>query len=127
LKVLKEEATMQGVGAVLDEVVGRQMVGAQYADVRKFGIGGLLMDLENEGGVEGGVAIDGLTEEKTFGLHGVLGQQKTTDGGGDEEVGAFEEGWSGMAAFGGTVADEEAGDVALDEALVEIGEQMGEA
>ena len=32
-----------------------------------------------------------------------------------------------MAAFGGTVADEEAGDVALDEALVEIGEEVGEA
>ena len=64
---------MERVGAVLDEVVGRQVVGALDSDVRKFGIGGLLLDLENEGGVESGVAIDGVTEKKAFGLHGVLG------------------------------------------------------
>ncbi len=32
-----------------------------------------------------------------------------------------------MATFGRAIADEEAGDVAFDEALVEIGEQVGEA
>ncbi len=32
-----------------------------------------------------------------------------------------------MAAFGWTIADEEAGDVALDEALIEIGEEVREA
>ena len=31
-----------------------------------------------------------------------------------------------MAAFGSRVADEEAGDVAFDEALVEVGEQVAE-
>ena len=45
----------------------------------------------------------------------------------NEMVGAFENRWSGVATFGRAVADEEAGDVTFDEALVEIDEQMFEA
>ena len=66
-----------------------------------------------------------VTEEKTVWLEGVVGEEETAGGGREEVVGAFEGGGSGVAAFGWAIANEEAGDVALDEVLVEVGEQMG--
>jgi hypothetical protein len=73
------------------------------------------------------MAAEGVTKEKTVGLHGIRGEQETADGGDEEEIGAFEDGGSGMAPFGSTIADEETGNVALDETLIEIGEQVREA
>src|SRR5436189_3715155 len=116
---------MECVGTVLDEVTGRQLVTALDGDVRK--VFGRLLYLEPEGGAEGGVTTEGMAKAEMIGLHGIWGEQETADGGDKEEVGAFEERRSGMATTGRTVADEEAGDVALDESLVEVGEQMGEA
>jgi hypothetical protein len=68
-----------------------------------------------------------MTEEETIGLHGIGGKEKAADGGSGEEVGAFQNGWSGVATFGWAIADQEAGDVAFDEALVEVSEEVGEA
>ena len=83
--------------------------------------------MENEGGLEWGVATVGMTEEETVGLHRIRCEEQAADGGDEEEVGAFQKGWAGVAAFGGAVADEETGDVAHYEALIKVGEQMGVA
>jgi hypothetical protein len=52
-EVLSEETAVQGVGTVLDEVVGLQAVRALDDDVGKGGIGGDGVKLEYEGGGEG--------------------------------------------------------------------------
>ena len=67
-----------------------------------------------------------VAQEKAIGLHGVGGKEETADGDGGEMVGLFERGGSGLFAFGPTMADEETGDVAFDETLIEVGEQVGE-
>ncbi len=64
---------MQSVGTVLEEVAGGQLVGALGGNVGKVGVGGLMLDLEDEGWLEGGVATVGMTEEKTIVLHGIRG------------------------------------------------------
>jgi hypothetical protein len=66
-------------------------------------------------------------QEEVIRLDGIRCEEKTADGDGEEALGAFEDGGSGMAAEGRTVADEQAGNVAFDEVLVEISEQMTEA
>ncbi len=48
------------------------------------------------------------------------------DGSGGEVVGFFEGSGFGMAAFGATVAQEEAGDGVFDEEVVEVGEEVAE-
>ena len=68
----------------------------------------------------------GMAQQEVIGLDGVRGNEETANGDGGEVVGAFEDGGSGVSAFGGAVADEEAGDVVLDEALVEGGEVVAE-
>jgi len=73
------------------------------------------------------VATESVTEEETIRLHRIRGQQETADRSEKEEVRTFEEGRSGQAAFGRTISDKETGDIALYKALIEIGEQMGEA
>ncbi len=90
-------------------------------------MGGVVLNLEHEGWLEGGVTTACVTEEKTIRLHGIMGEQQATGSGSDEEVGAFQDRWSGVATFGRAIADQEASDVAFDEALVEIGEEVGEA
>jgi hypothetical protein len=60
-------------------------------------------------------------------MHGIAGEQQLGHGVGGEVLGTFEHGWSGTATFGWTTADEQAGHIALDEMLVEFGEQLGEA
>jgi hypothetical protein len=125
-EVLRKETTMQGVGAVVDEVFGDQGVGTQDTDVRKVGMVWQGLDAEDEGRGEGRVAIAGVAQEKAVGLHGVGGKEETADGDGGEMVGLFKSGWSGLFALGPTMAGEEAGDVAFDKALVEIGEQVRE-
>ncbi len=47
--MLKEEAAVECVGTVFDEVAGRQLVGTQDRDVGEVGIGGVVLNLENEG------------------------------------------------------------------------------
>jgi hypothetical protein len=50
LEVLEQETAVQSIGAVLDEVAGRQLVGTQDTDVRK--VGGVRLYLKDEGGRE---------------------------------------------------------------------------
>jgi hypothetical protein len=125
-EVLRKEATMEGVGAVVDEVFGDQVVGTLNGDVRKVGMVWERLDAECEGRSEGRVAGSPLAEKQAIGLHGVGGKEETADGDGGEMVGLFERGGSGLFAFGTTMAGEETGDVAFDETLVEVGEQVGE-
>ncbi len=87
--MLKEEAAVECVGTVFDELTGRQLVGTQDRDVGEVGVGGVVLNLENEGWIECGVATAGMTEEKTIRLHGIMGEQQTAGCGSDEEVGAF--------------------------------------
>ena len=82
--------------------------------------------LEREGWGEVGVAVLDVAEEEVIGLHWVMGKQEAADGDSGEVIGFFEDGGSGMAAFGGTIAQNEAGGVAFDEALVEVDEEMAE-
>src|SRR5262249_55481798 len=125
-KMLGEEAAMERIGSVLDEVFGLQGVGTLDSDVRDHGIERALLDLEHESRGKSGVATLGVTEEEAIGLERVRREQETADRDSGEMVGAFQYGWSSMAAFGRTIADKEAGDVAFDEALIESGEEMGE-
>jgi hypothetical protein len=117
---------MEGVGAIVDEVFGDQVVGTLNGDVRKVGMVWERLDAECEGWGKGRVATPGLAEKQTIGLHGIGGKQETTDGDGGEMVGLFERGGSGLFALGTTMAGEETGDVAFDEALIEVGEQVVE-
>ena len=95
--------------------------------MREGGILRVRQDLEGECGGEGGVAALGVAQEDAMGLEGVTREQETTGGEGEEVVGSFKDGWSGMTAFGATVANEYTGDIACDEALVEVGKELGEA
>jgi hypothetical protein len=100
LKVLEEETTMESVGTLLDEVAGRQLVGTLDTDASKAGMGDERIYVENEGGLESGVVTVGMTEEETIGLHGIRCEEQAADSSDEEEVGAFEDGWAGMATFG---------------------------
>ena len=76
---------------MIEKVFGSQAVGTLYGDVGKGGFGGERLDLEGEGGGEGGVTIPCVTEkEEVVGLHGIGGEEKIADGDGGEVVGFFE-------------------------------------
>ena len=111
---------MEGVGAVVEEVAGSQVWGPGLV---KWGMLGLWdgegSEFKCQGRCERAVVVFDVTEEKAIRVEGVVCEEETASGSGEEVFGAFEGGGSGVAAFGGTVADEEAGDVAFDEALVE--------
>ncbi len=83
--------------------------------------------MEDESRGKGSITTQSVAQEKVVGLYGIRSKEKTTDGDGSEMVGSLKNGWSGMAAFGSTIADEEAGDVVRDEMLVEVNEQMTKA
>jgi hypothetical protein len=102
-------------------------VGIQKGQVREIGVVREGLDLEDEGWGRGSVATQGVAEEEAVGQEGVVGEEEAADGGGEEVVGAFEDGGASVTATGGAVADEEAGDMLFDEAEVEIVEQMAEA
>jgi hypothetical protein len=102
-------------------------MGTKDGELSKIGVGGQGLDLEREGWGEGGARTMNVTEEEmVVGLEGIGSEEKLTESDVGEVFGAFEERWAGVAAFGGTVADEEAGDVVFDETLVEGGEQTME-
>ncbi len=84
------------------------------------------LDLEGQGWGEGGVAGPPVAEKKVIGLHGVGCEQQAADGDGGEVIGLLQDGWSGLFAFGPAIADEETGDVAFNEAQVEVCEQVAE-
>jgi hypothetical protein len=123
---LDEQDAMKGVGAVRDEVAGLEGVMTLDGDVGEIGIGGQGLDVEGECGGEGAVLVEGMAEQDVLGLHGIGGEQEMAGGDGGKVVGFFERGGLGMAAFGATVAQEEAGDAVVDEEMVEIGEQVAE-
>ncbi len=70
-EMLRKVLTMQGVWTVGEEVTGTEVVRTQDADVGEVRIFRQWLDLEGEGGCEGGVAILGVAEEKTVGLGGI--------------------------------------------------------
>ena len=72
------------------------------------------------------MTADGVAQEETIGFDGVGGEQETADANGGEMVGSFHDGWSSMSPSGRTIANEKTGNVALDESLVEVREEMGE-
>ena len=125
--MLREELTVQSVGSVLHKVSGLQAVGVPSNEVRQVGVVGMWLNLEDEGREEGAMVALGVAQKEVFGLEGVGGKQETADRDGGEEVGVFQDGWSGVAAFSRTTANEEAGDVAFNELLVEVEEQIAEA
>ena len=125
-EMLEEEATMQRVGTILDQVSGLQSVGSVESNIRSVWSERLRLDLEDEGRGKGGMTVDGVAQEETIRLSGIRREQEAADSLSQEMVGSFQDGGFCMATFGGTVADEEAGDVALDELQVEICEEMGE-
>ena len=67
---------------------------------------------------------EGVTEQdviRLYRVHGVWSEQQTAGGNSEEVIGLFEDGGFGVAAFGATVAHEQAGDVVGEEVLVEVG------
>jgi hypothetical protein len=82
--------------------------------------------LEGEGGGEGSVATEGMAEEEVIRLYGIRRKEKTARGDGDEVVGLFKDGRPGLFSLCSTIADEETGNVALDEALVEGCKELAE-
>jgi hypothetical protein len=67
-----------------------------------------------------------MAEEEEIGLDRVGSEEQATGGNGGEVVGLFQGRWSGVFATGSTVAHKETGDIAFDESLIEIYEQMTE-
>jgi hypothetical protein len=96
-------------------------------DVRNGSVCRERQNVEDESGSESRVAREGVAQEEAIGLEGVMSKQETTDSDGEEAPGAFEGRGSGVTAFSRTAANKQAGDVACDQALIEIGKQMGEA
>jgi hypothetical protein len=125
-EMLGEETTVQRVGTVHDEVLSLQVVGSQDGYASEIGVSEQGANLERERWGEGGVATVGVGEQEAVGLHGIRGEQETTGGSREEMVGTFEHGRAGVPPFGRAIADQQAGDVAFDEALVEVDEQAAE-
>ncbi len=96
-------------------------------DVRKVGIIRERLDLEDKGWGEGRMDIRYVAQKELVGLHRMVGEQQTADGVSQEAFGAFADGGTGVAAFGRTVANKEAGDVVFDQVLIEIGEETPDA
>ncbi len=71
---LGKELTMEGVGAIREELVGLEDVMAVDGDVSKVGVGGQGLDVEGERGGEVAVAREGVAEQDLFGLHGIGGK-----------------------------------------------------
>ena len=125
-EVLKEELTMESVGTSVEEVSGLEGVSAKDGKVWKGRIMGMRGYVELERGNEGGVTTESVAEEDVVGLHGGGGQEDATGRVGGEVVGALQDGWAGVAAFGVTGTGDEAGDGVFDAVLVEIGEEVTE-
>ena len=125
-EVLGEEFAVQGIRALFHEILGLQAMDSLDGDVRV--VGRLGWNGEDEGGGERvAIVVLGLSqEEAVVGYEGVVGQEKATDCDGGEVVGFFEDGWAGVTTLAWTGANEEAGDVAFDELLVEVDEEVAE-
>jgi hypothetical protein len=82
--------------------------------------------LECEGWGEACIGRGDVGEQDAVGLEGITREEEVAGGDGVEVGTAFKDGRTSATAFGGTVADEEAGDVAFDEPLVEVDEQVVE-
>ena len=67
-----------------------------------------------------------VAQEEAIGLHGIGREEQTTGGDGGEMIRTLKNGWSGVSPFGMTIAGDEAGNVVLNEELVEVCEQMTE-
>ena len=65
----------------------------------------------------------GVSQQEAIRLHWIRCKQQTADGEREETLGAFEGRGSGMTAFGWTVANKQAGNVACNEMLIELGKQ----
>src|SRR5262249_55203242 len=88
-EVFAEQAAVQRVGAVCEEILTNEGMGAKDTDV---GDGGVLwgrLDCEDEGGGESGTMAGDMGEEELVGLHGVRGEQEATGGGDGEVIGFF--------------------------------------
>ena len=94
--------------------------------MRKVGIVRLWLNLEDESGSESCMTIEGMAQEDAVGLEGVGDKQEPTGGDDSEMVRTLKNSWSGVSAFGMTIAGDEAGDLMFDEELVKFGEQMPE-
>jgi hypothetical protein len=125
-EMLRQELTMQGVGVVFDEIMGSQPVGTQEREVREVGIGRGWLDFEREGWGESAVAARCVTQEKTVGQERIGSEQEATGGQDLEMIRAFKNRWPGVSTTGRTIADDEAGNVALGEAQLEIGEEVAQ-
>jgi hypothetical protein len=111
---------------VFHEVVGRKAMGTQDWKAGKIGSVGERLDVQGERWSEGGDGAVGVTEEETVGVYGIGCEEQAALRDVFEVVTAFELGWAGVAETSGTVTNEDAGDVAFDHALVEVGEQTAE-
>ena len=133
-KMVAEEQAVEDIGARGHEIGGPEGVGAVEGEGRESGIGDVLLEVERERGGGSGLEAFGVGEEEGSGLQGVVGSElegvvgdeQTAHGNVFEASASFKDGRFGVATFGWTVADEEAGDVACDEVLVEFFKQIGE-
>ena len=111
----------------MEKVVELQAMGTLDCEV---GMGGVTKEgLDLEGERWSGRCVDGavMAQEEMIGEHGIGCEQEMAGRNGSKMVGAFEQGRSSQSATGRTIADQEAGHIALDKALIEVGEEMAEA
>lgn len=152
--VISEETTVQGVGTVVEEILALEVVFAEHGDVGHagilgesgrsielwilvvFGVGvfcgfGRLgrgtLDFEDESGGKVVLPVLGLREQETVGIKRMRGEEEMAGGEGREVVGFFQDAGAGVAATYSVVANKETGDVAFEQALVEVSKQGAEA
>jgi hypothetical protein len=94
---------------------------------RDFGVVGVAPDLEDERGGESDMGTFDVREQQLMGVEGIRGEEHAIGGDAQKALGAFQDGWTGVAAFGWTVANDEAGEVAFDQVLIEISEELAQA
>jgi hypothetical protein len=104
-------------------------MGTKGGDVRKIRVERVGQYVEGERGSQGQGGVVGVHvgEQEMIRLHGISCHEETACGDPLETFGTFEDGGTGEAAFGPTVAHDEAGDAAFEQVLIEIGEETAQA
>src|SRR5262249_42655127 len=105
-QVLAEEAMMERVGAVLEEVSSGERVGTHNGDARNGGMFRQGMDLKRESGGEGSADTTfGVGQKPLTGDFRVGREEQVARGEGGEMAGALKHGRTGRTTFGRTGAD----------------------
>lgn len=70
------------------------------------------------------MAIANMAQKDAVRVHGIGGEQHVAGGDAGEMLGALQDGWSSVSAFGRAIPNQKASDVVFNESLVEIVEEL---